>query len=256
MATRSPVRSTRTTNGCCSPTEGTIYPVLREFEEGGYVTSETSVVSGRQRKTYTLTGKGREAFAVGVDAWMDVTRALVDTERLVAAARQARLLRLIFLRVNIDGLCIEPHEVRDGRNTMIRREQRHPAVEPSGDLPVAIIGGGPIGLAAAAHLLRYGLEPVVLEAGETVGWAVRDWAHVQMFSSWSLNLDRAAVALLEQQGWQVATGRRISHGRGARRALSRAAGSTSRDRPMPAPGRARHRRRPGRPRQGEDARPA
>ena len=30
----------RTTNGCCSPTEGTIYPVLREFEEGGYVTSE------------------------------------------------------------------------------------------------------------------------------------------------------------------------------------------------------------------------
>ena len=31
----------RATNGCCSPTEGTIYPVLREFEEGGYVTSET-----------------------------------------------------------------------------------------------------------------------------------------------------------------------------------------------------------------------
>jgi DNA-binding PadR family transcriptional regulator len=76
----------RTTKGCCSPTEGTVYPVLREFEEGGYVTSETSVVSGRQRKTYTLTPKGREAFAVGVEAWMDVTSALVDTGRLVAVA--------------------------------------------------------------------------------------------------------------------------------------------------------------------------
>jgi PadR family transcriptional regulator, regulatory protein PadR len=73
----------RATNGCCSPTEGTIYPVLREFEEGGYVTSETAVVSGRQRKTYTLTDKGREAFRVAVEAWMEVTRALVETERVV-----------------------------------------------------------------------------------------------------------------------------------------------------------------------------
>jgi DNA-binding PadR family transcriptional regulator len=73
----------RVTNGCCSPTEGTIYPVLREFEEGGYLTAEITVVSGRQRKTYTLTEKGRTAFAVGVDAWLDVTRALVDTKRLV-----------------------------------------------------------------------------------------------------------------------------------------------------------------------------
>ena len=73
----------RTTNGCCSPTEGTIYPVLREFEEGGYVTSVAEVVSGRQRKTYTLTDKGREAFRVAVEAWMDVTRALLETERVV-----------------------------------------------------------------------------------------------------------------------------------------------------------------------------
>jgi DNA-binding PadR family transcriptional regulator len=69
----------RTTNGCCSPTEGTIYPVLREFEEGGYVTAKTSVVSGRERKTYTLTDKGREAFQVGVEAWLEVTGALLET---------------------------------------------------------------------------------------------------------------------------------------------------------------------------------
>ena len=32
-------------------------------------------------------------------------------------------------------------------------------------LPVAIIGAGPVGLAAAAHLLARGLDPLVLEAG-------------------------------------------------------------------------------------------
>jgi len=76
----------RTTNGCCSPTEGTIYPVLREFEEGGYVTSETEVVSGRERRVYTLTDKGRAAFKVAVEAWMDVTRCLIDSEQVVANA--------------------------------------------------------------------------------------------------------------------------------------------------------------------------
>lgn len=71
----------KTTKGCCSPTEGTIYPALREFEEGGYVTSEAEVVSGRERKVYTLTGKGRQAFQVAVGAWMEVTQVLLDSGR-------------------------------------------------------------------------------------------------------------------------------------------------------------------------------
>ena len=33
------------------------------------------------------------------------------------------------------------------------------------DLPVVVIGAGPLGLAAAAHLLERGLEPLVLESG-------------------------------------------------------------------------------------------
>lgn len=61
------------TQGCCAPTEGTIYPVLREFEQGGYVTVHTETVAGRGRKVYTLTDKGRQAFAVAVEAWMEVT---------------------------------------------------------------------------------------------------------------------------------------------------------------------------------------
>ena len=71
MAMRSHVKwSVR--QGCCAPTEGTIYPVLREFEQGGYVTAHTETVAGRRRKVYTLTDKGREAFTVAVDAWMEV----------------------------------------------------------------------------------------------------------------------------------------------------------------------------------------
>ncbi len=72
-----------TTNGCCSPTEGTIYPALRDFEEGGYVTAAVEIVSGRERRVYTLTAKGREAFRVAVDAWMEITGCLIDTRRLL-----------------------------------------------------------------------------------------------------------------------------------------------------------------------------
>lgn len=68
-------------------------------------------------------------------------------------------------------------------------------------LPIAIIGAGPIGLAAAAQLLARGLEPLVLEAGPEVGHAVRAWGHVRMFSPWGFNTDTAARALLEAEGW-------------------------------------------------------
>lgn len=77
----------RTTNGCCSPTEGTIYPALREFEAGGYVTGRSEVVSGRERRVYTLTDKGRAAFRVAVEAWMDVTRCLIGAEKVAEASR-------------------------------------------------------------------------------------------------------------------------------------------------------------------------
>lgn len=80
----------RTTSGCCSPSEGGLYPALREFEEGGYVTSKLEVVSGRQRKVYTLTDKGRRAFKVGVGAWMEITDVLVDSKRVVSARRSGK----------------------------------------------------------------------------------------------------------------------------------------------------------------------
>jgi hypothetical protein len=66
---------------------------------------------------------------------------------------------------------------------------------------VAIIGAGPVGLAAAAHALGRGLEPIVLEAGSKAGHAVRQWSHVRMFSPWRYNIDRASEALLREEGW-------------------------------------------------------
>jgi len=70
-------------------------------------------------------------------------------------------------------------------------------------LPIAVIGAGPVGLAAAAELLARGLQPLVLEAGPEVGHAVRAWSHVRMFSPWRYNIDAAARAVLEAEGWSA-----------------------------------------------------
>jgi len=66
---------------------------------------------------------------------------------------------------------------------------------------IAIIGGGPVGLAAGAHALERGLKPLVLEAGAAIGHAARQWGHVRMFSPWEYNIDRAAERLLVASGW-------------------------------------------------------
>jgi hypothetical protein len=68
-------------------------------------------------------------------------------------------------------------------------------------LPIAIIGAGPVGLAAAAQLIARGLEPLVFEVGAEIGHAVGAWRHVRMFSPWAFNTDAAARALLEAEGW-------------------------------------------------------
>ena len=81
-----------------------------------------------------------------------------------------------------------------------------PAAEPltahaNEQLPVLVIGAGPVGLAAAAHLHERGLPFTVLEAGVTAGAAVSQWGHVRLFSPWRYNIDHAARRLLDTAGW-------------------------------------------------------
>ena len=69
------------------------------------------------------------------------------------------------------------------------------------DRPVVVIGAGPQGLAAAAHLLERGVEPLVLEAGLGAASAVAEWGHVRLFSAWPELIDKASARLLEATGW-------------------------------------------------------
>src|SRR5665648_474652 len=78
----------------------------------------------------------------------------------------------------------------DGGKTMERSE-----------FSIVVIGAGPVGLAAAAHLLARGIEPLVLERGNQVGASVAEWGHVRFFSPWRYSVDRAAAELLERTGW-------------------------------------------------------
>ena len=70
-------------------------------------------------------------------------------------------------------------------------------------LPVAVIGAGPQGLAAAAHLVERGEEAIVIERGDAAAAAVSEWGHVRLFSAWPELIDTAARRLLEPLGWKA-----------------------------------------------------
>jgi hypothetical protein len=69
--------------------------------------------------------------------------------------------------------------------------------------PIAIIGAGPVGLAAAAHLVARGLPVKLYEAGGGVAASLRDWGHVRLFTPWRYCIDEAAGRLLEGHGWRM-----------------------------------------------------
>jgi len=79
-------------------------------------------------------------------------------------------------------------------------------------LPVAIIGAGPIGLAAAANLVERGIDFVICESGDEVGSSMRQWGHTRLFSPWKHVVDPASQRLLEATGWQLPSPDRLPTG--------------------------------------------
>ncbi len=77
-----------------------------------------------------------------------------------------------------------------------------PSSIPAG-LPVAVIGAGPVGLAAAAQLAARRQSFILFESGPGPGAAMREWGHVTFFSPWRYTVDEAARALLEPAGWTM-----------------------------------------------------
>ncbi len=69
------------------------------------------------------------------------------------------------------------------------------------ELPVVVVGAGPVGLAAAAELKGRGLPVLVLEQGASAGAAVHEWGHVRLFSSWRDLVSPVAEKLLAATGW-------------------------------------------------------
>ena len=80
-------------------------------------------------------------------------------------------------------------------------------------LPIAVIGAGPVGLAATAHLLERGETPIVYETGDSIGANVLQWQHVRMFSPWEFTVDSATVRMLEANGWQMPPAKDLPTGR-------------------------------------------
>ncbi|MCU1408545.1 MAG: flavoprotein [Microbacteriaceae bacterium] len=81
-----------------------------------------------------------------------------------------------------------------------------------GTLPVAIIGAGPVGLAAAAQLNERGIDFVIYETGERIASSLASWGHTRLFSPWKHLVDPAARRLLEADGWVQPSGQSLPTG--------------------------------------------
>jgi PadR family transcriptional regulator PadR len=73
------------TEGCCSPTEGTVYPVLRSLSKEGCVRASIQEVDGRKRRVYTLTPTGRRAFEVAAQVWREITDHVLEASGVTRA---------------------------------------------------------------------------------------------------------------------------------------------------------------------------
>lgn len=59
------------TKGCCIPTYGGVYPILKELVRGEYAVIRTETINGRRRKVYHLTEKGERAYLQALRTWRE-----------------------------------------------------------------------------------------------------------------------------------------------------------------------------------------
>ncbi|KQL35939.1 NAD(P)-binding domain-containing protein [Psychrobacillus sp. FJAT-21963] len=95
-------------------------------------------------------------------------------------------------QVNTGGCCAPAAKTKVDVTTSSNKE-----------LPIAIIGAGPVGLAAAAHLANKGERFILLESGDSVGSNILNWGHVRLFSPWQYNIDKIAKKTLEKHHWNA-----------------------------------------------------
>ncbi len=95
-----------------------------------------------------------------------------------------------------------PFKVQECCGTENKSLQNNIDMQRLKQLPIAIIGGGPVGLAAAAHLAKRGESFILLEAGKNIASNILTWGHVRLFSPWQYNIDKEALSLLEKHGWE------------------------------------------------------
>ncbi len=81
------------------------------------------------------------------------------------------------------------------------------------NLPIAIIGGGPIGLATAAHLKKSKQSFILFESGENVGNNILTFGHIRLFSPWKYNIDKVAEELLRDAQIPIPNKSRIPYGK-------------------------------------------
>jgi len=57
--------------------EGTLYPILKKMESSGWITSKWKIAdSGRERKYYKITSKGRKQLVIEKQNWQSVNQIL------------------------------------------------------------------------------------------------------------------------------------------------------------------------------------
>ena len=87
------------TSGCCVPTFGTIYPILKELSRNGYaeIHEDQQLKGARKRRVYTLTPLGIKAYRAALEAWRStipyIYKAIENDDLVFLEDMKTRLLR-------------------------------------------------------------------------------------------------------------------------------------------------------------------